>query len=935
MLSLCHLNIRSISKHFDEFSHWISLFNYDVICLTETWLNSSHFNSSFNLPGYILIRKDRIGPSRGGGLIIYIKASLKFERLETATCKGAEILSIRVIAPESEFCLFLVYNPPCTSSLIYEQFETLFEQKILTKRPTIITGDFNIDWSLESTLKEKFETLMSLNSFEQLVDKPTRCFKDSKTVIDLLFTNSRNLVKSHQVLNCDISDHFSVECCINIKKPKKTFSTMTRRDFRKFNAAEFFESAKIFNFDQITKSDCVHQAAESLEKKVCDLTDQFAPFKTQRLRSKRSICWKSHEVSLLMIEAKKAFQSFVDSGFDKNSESWVTYKSLRNRKNNAIRDAKKAAMAKILNDPSLSEWEKIKIFKGTNTEMENKIEELQFESTKYTDNFGIANSLNEYFSTIGLKLNEQASMSSFDNDTAVPFSEPCTLTDAKFSFSEVTSTEVSKVLNSLKARKTGGLSQIPAFVYQTLEPIILNPLTHIINLALRVNECPDVWKNALVIPIFKSGAKNQAGNYRPISLLPILSKVLEKIVSFQMREFLESNNLLSCRQFGFRSGTSTDQILLQLVNKIRHLLTLEQSKFVTLAALDIKKAFDCVNHNLLVNKLTHNFNFSQSSASFIENYLTNRSQTMKVNGILSTKREILTGVPQGSVLGPLLFIAFINNLTAFENCYLFADDCLMISSGKDPSVSTLNMENSIALASNWYTANKLVLNASKTDVMTISKSKGTKPPNLNFQGMAFKQSDKIKYLGVTLDKNLNFKPHVKKLKQKLYPIISNFERNRKFLNENLAAVWYTGLIRPNLEYCAPLLFCTNEYIKKDILKIENRCLKIINFNRSKAETRHIHKIYPVTKRYHYLYMLSFFKLIENLAPIIDQSLMPERLKTDTRLGKSEGLRLSKDKFSFALANFGAKLFNDLPPTIKQCHDLKYFKLAIKSHIFSD
>ena len=203
---------------------------------------------------------------------------------------------------------------------------------------------------------------MSLNSFEQLVDKPTRCFKDSKTVIDLLFTNSRNLVKSHQILNCDISDHFSVECCINIKKPKKTFSPITRRDFRKFNTVEFFESAKIFNFDQITKSDCVHPAAESLEKKVCDLTDQFAPFKTQRLRSKRSICWKSHEVSLLMIEAKKAFQSFVDSGFDKNSESWVTYKSLRNRKNNAIRDAKKAAMAKILNDPSLSEWEKFIIF---------------------------------------------------------------------------------------------------------------------------------------------------------------------------------------------------------------------------------------------------------------------------------------------------------------------------------------------------------------------------------------------------------------------------------------------------------------------------------------------------------------------------------------------------------------------------------------------
>ena len=157
-------------------------------------------------------------------------------------------------------------------------------------------------------------------------------------------------------------------------------------------------------------------------------------------------------------------------------------------------------------------------------------------------------------------------MSSQVINTNVSAIDPCTLAIPKFAFQIVNNNEVSRVLNSLKSRKTGGLSQIPAFIYQILEPLILNPLTHIINLSLRNNQFPDVWKNALVIPIFKSGAKYQASNYRPISFLPILSKVLEKIVANQMREFMESNQLLSCRQFGLRTASSINQILIQLVN---------------------------------------------------------------------------------------------------------------------------------------------------------------------------------------------------------------------------------------------------------------------------------------------------------------------------------------------------------------------------------
>ena len=232
-----------------------------------------------------------------------------------------------------------------------------------------------------------------------------------------------------------------------------------------------------------------------------------------------------------------------------------------------------------------------------------------------------------------------------------------------------------------------------------------------------------------------------------------------------MIKFFENNCLISERQFGFSEGKSADQLSLQLVNKIRHLLTLDESRAVTLAALNIRKAFDCINHDILIDKLISCFNFGGDASAFIKNYLTQRSQAMKINGVISSMENIVTGVPRGSVHGPLLSIAFINDLTELENCFLFADDCLLIAGGKNPSLATAKMENHISNAFNWYQQKLLTMNSSKTNVMTISKDKEM-PPNLSFQNQSFKQVDKIKYLGVVLDNNLNFKRHVSKLKPK-------------------------------------------------------------------------------------------------------------------------------------------------------------------------
>lgn len=351
--------------------------------------------------------------------------------------------------------------------------------------------------------------------------------------------------------------------------------------------------------------------------------------------------------------------------------------------------------------------------------------------------------------------------------------------------------------------------------------------------------------------------------------------------------------------------------------------------------LDIKKAFDCVHHKILVTKLQRYFNFSQNSSDLLESYLSNRAQAMKSNGHVSSLANLSTGVPQGSVLGPLLFIIFINDLMEIDHCYLFADDCLLMTYGSRMEESAANMERLINIASKWYDKNLLVLNATKTDVMTITNHKTGKPPDIALKDITIKQSRKIKYLGVIIDDRLNFKLNINKIKQKVYPIITNFERNRKYISPDLAALWYTGLIRPHLEYCAPLTFSTNLSNREVLLKIENRCIKIIDFWKPKSETRQQFDIPELTLRIKYLYLLSYYKLINNLVPIIDADLLPERLCSNTRLATGIGFRLALKSHRFSINNYGAHFYNNLPISIKTLSSLKVFKVALRRQILSE
>ena len=307
---------------------------------------------------------------------------------------------------------------------------------------------------------------------------------------------------------------------------------------------------------------------------------------------KNNVCkWKAKHITQLLRNKRKLFISYKKSGLDKTSAQWESYRQARNAATSAIKSAKASFYKNIVDNKDIGVWEKIKLVKGGKSQV-NSIEKIIYNDVSYSTNVDIANSLNDYFSTIGSKLNRSAAT------VPVPvisnlsvYSHLSSPAVDGFVFSEVDVNLVAKKLHSLKNRKNGGVQQIPAFIYKALEPLILAPLTYVINLSLKSNQFSNCWKKALVLPLYKSGNKALPANYRPISLLPILSKLYEKILDQQIRGHIFSSELLSSRQFSFPAGCSTDQLVYQLYHLIKHKLSQRNSKFVSVAALDIKKSF--------------------------------------------------------------------------------------------------------------------------------------------------------------------------------------------------------------------------------------------------------------------------------------------------------------------------------------------------------
>ena len=599
-------------------------------------------------------------------------------------------------------------------------------------------------------------------------------------------------------------------------------------------------------------------------KTLTDLINKFTKhFKGRQHRA--TMPWLTNEIHQLM---KKRDLALKKSLTTKINTDRLIFTGLRNLVVREQRKAKTGYFTHLITESkgnSTALWKHLNTLSKIKPSQRKAIMELEINGVTSTDSVQIANEFNNYF------IQSVEELAQCFEPVKLP---QVTLMDSSqcFHIREVDKEKVGKIMNRLSNSKAKDLFGLDTAFIKKHSSILNEPITHLINLSIRAGRFPHCWKTAIITPIFKAGAPDQAGSYRPISILPAISKVLEKVIAEQLVDHLESNKLLCPTQFGFRPGHSTEMANCYLTENIKS--SLDNGKVVGAVFLDLKKAFDTLNHEILLSKLS-SFKFSKQATSWFASYLSDRDQCVKINAEQSTPQRSRMGIPQGSILGPLLFSLYINDLPSCckdTTCQMYADDTIIYVSAVSPCKAAEILTREMEGVSQWLKRNNLTLNLKKTVAMSFSiRRRVNCELNIKIDQEVIEEVSDFKFLGVILDSQLKFDKHIKKLSKTLKTNLNCFRMTRQYIPLYAAQLFMHAMVFSHMSYCVTVWSQASQTTIKPITSLYKQALKIMD----KKQMRWHHCI--ILRKYNMLSFDSFikfssikliFKCVNDLAPAV-------------------------------------------------------------------
>ena len=900
----------------------------------ETCTTDNILDQELYIEGYNIVRCDSSNRYTGG-VLMYIQDKIEYEILQKKSNEWNWALAIKVLNGMESGIYSVFYRSPNSKNKIRifaSFFEKFLEDVIDFTKTNLILGDFNINLQKNTSNAKKFKTILNSFNLKQLINECTRITCSSRTMIDLALYFGEKTMNADVLHAPKISDHSIIK--MSTKSPGNHNDTsenkITIKSYAKYQKTELIDVLKLCVKDY----DNIDENMQSLAKRTTEIVKSMIEEK-QVPKQKFEMCKK---LKVLQIQRDRSYQKAILS--DKE-EDWEMYRLNRNIYTRNLKVSESNQIKKNIEKHKKNGKKLWKIIKNMYKSQENDPFRfgVKFQESTVKEKQQIAENMNSFFIK---SINEiHASISESPNKDSYLSSIQQNRINSNFKFKQIVVEELRITVGDLK--NDSGLENVNKKVLNDIisDDIIGNFFVKIINQSLQEGVFPDCLKTSTIIPVPKVANTIKCEEFRPINMLPTWEKVLEKIVYKQLKEYVEKNSIIIEEQSGFREKHSCETALNLVISDWKD--DVDQNKKVISVFLDLKRAFETIDRKILLQKLS-SIGIINTERKWFESYLSARKQIVKIGEYKSNELYNNLGVPQGSILAPLLFSIYMNDMPKFVKhgkINLFADDTLITVSDKNIDNGIQNMNENLKSISDWLKINKLKLNVSKTKGMIIYTKNEPYNLRLFLDDYEIETVKSIKYLGIIIDSKLDMQENTSMLTKKIAKKVALLGRLKRKLDVNTRILIYKSIISPHFEYCSSLLFmCTKSQIYK-LQKLQNRAMRLIldmPANTSQKWLLDVFQWLSIKQRVYFNTMMLIHKAKMNILPkylMRRMILVRDCHNINTRASAKGLFRLPKYAKTYSqnsLQYNGIKEYNSLPENFKNCSNLKTCKNILIEYI---
>ena len=929
--TLLNYNIRSFHKNYNQFEAMMETMGEvpEFCVITETW-NSANNVDLCKMDGYTGHLHTFRDGRRGGGVSIFCTDKFNMNEITSLSfCKEDIETCVAMVTGQSD-SLFIVgiYRPPTGSVEIFlSELESIMLSPLLRNNLIILAGDMNLNlMNYENANVNNYISCLNSYQFLPVISKPTRFAHNDPSInpstLDHICLNKLIPVLSG-IIDSDATDHCPTFIKFNhfCKNTQHDIHTFKFRPFSKSNLDKLVGKLLLIDWDSLLVSNNVNIALDSFLNIINNAFCESFPIKIKQMSQKRfSKPWLTRDI-MRMVKLKTDYFRLLKRGL-------ITCRvnnELKNRIGKKINDAKRDFFTNQFNKlrhDAKKTWILLRKLTGHSKSKPN-IEKIVYEDIVSTEDLDIAEAFSSHFSSVASRLNDLV-----PRTTLSPLHNVIPVNQSSLHLYPISENECLKIISNLKLTKTE-IDHIPVKTFILIKNYIVYPLCKIINLSLKSGKFPIQFKTARITPIYKKGDTHNPSNYRPISTLPFIGKVFERCIAERLLSYFNNNSIFSKFQFGFQKGLSTYNALEHLTENIYK--SINDKSFHISVFVDLSKAFDTVEHSILLEKMEL-YGVRGVALRLFRCYLQDRKYYVRFGTENSAKKSVSIGVPQGSILGPLLFLIYVNDLPNVSEQLqpiMFADDTTLSCSGPNLDNLIQNLNNELENFTNWSIANKLTINTDKTEMMIFSNRKfnlGENQVCLHSEHVNFQS--KCNFLGVLIDDKLSFSFHIRNIIGKLSKNCGILYKIRDLLSIQARLNFYYSLMYPYLTYNIIIWGNTHKTHLNQLEILHKRIIRTICNSNKNDHTEPL------------FYRLRLLKLIDIYKYFISVHMYNSYNRNQYRVSHSVNTRnrqLAVPVFhrlegsQHAVSFSGPTIWNTLPLEIRNSDSLNRFKKALKNY----